>query len=45
MSSKIPVSDEAMKKVEEANKKKAKATPELAALLNLARKKALAQNE
>lgn len=45
MSNKIPVSDEAIKKIEEANKKKVKATPELAALLNLARKKALSQNE
>lgn len=43
MSNKIPVSDEAMKKVEEANKKKAKATPELAALLGLAQKKSANQ--
>ena len=45
MNNKIPVSEEAMRKIDEANKKKAKTTPELAALLNLAQKKALSQNE
>lgn len=45
MNNKIPVSGEAMKKIEEEHKREAKKHESLAALVKLVRKKALSQSE